>query len=101
MRGRGLEIIMAHIVRPSPEHLDRGFDGARNFRRFQRVIDREPPPESSALKVTFTSTFSGAIPRNFATSFCNKFGACVGARMMQRSSVTSAMQFIVSAGACA
>ena len=101
MRGGGLEMAVLHVVRARPEDLHRCFRRARNFRRFQRVIDCEPPAESAADQRHLDLTLSGVVPRNCATCFCTRFGAWVGTMILQRSPSTCAMQFIVSSGACA
>ena len=74
MRGRCLEVALTHIVRPSPEHLHRCFDGARNFRRFQSVIDREPAPKSSADQGHIHFYFFGRRPEKLCHFFLQGIG---------------------------
>ena len=48
MDGSPLEMTVLHIVGTRPEELNWRLGRARNFRRFQCVVDREPSSESSA-----------------------------------------------------
>ena len=48
MNGGSLEMTVLHVVGTRPEELNWRLGRARNFRRFQCVVDREPSSESSA-----------------------------------------------------
>ena len=97
MRGGRLEMAVLHVVRPRPEDLHRRFGRARNFRRFDRVIDCEPPAESAANQGDVDLDLAPAsVPSKSRPVSANEFGAWVGAQIVQRSARTSATQFIVS-----